>query len=78
LFPHRLVGLDSGPCGIDKERTFWLVAKLVDELLKTTRGLSEASGDFGAGELFDKIGPQGFVLAVRRVLRSEKNLSQVH
>jgi hypothetical protein len=50
----------------------------VDELLKTTRGISEASGDFGSGELFDKIGPQGFVLAVRRVLRSEKNLSQVH
>ena len=78
LFPHRLVGLDPGPCGIDKERTFWLAAKLVDELLKTTRGISEASGDFGAGELIDEIGPQGLVLAVRRVLRSEKNLSQIH
>jgi hypothetical protein len=75
---HRLIGLDPWPRGLDKERPVGPLVKLMDELLEAAGGVSEASRDLGSGELLHKTGPQGFVLAVRGVLRSEKDLSQVH
>jgi hypothetical protein len=55
----------------------------VSSALTASRGVSEVSvaeplGHFLGGQFFDKIGPQRLVLPVRRNLRIEKNLSQVH
>ena len=55
-----------------------LAPEVVDELLECPVGVTEASCDLGTRETIDEIGPEGFVLAVCGVTRSQQELSQVH
>jgi len=76
--PHRIERLNPWPWWRDEELPERLAAELVDQLMQTAVGVAKASGDHGPWQLLDKIGPQGFVLPVRGVLRREKDLSQIH
>src|SRR5687767_1757345 len=48
------------------------------QLMKTADGVTEAFGHDRSRQPLDKIGPQGFVLALRGIGRREKGLSQIH
>ena len=55
-----------------EEGALWMLAELMGEDAEASRGIPEAAGNFGGGELIDEVGPEGFVLAVGGILGFEK------
>ena len=55
-----------------------IVAELMCQLMQAAHGIAESCGDFRSRNPIDEIGPQGFVLPMRGVLRSQKDLRQIH
>jgi len=55
-----------------EEGALWVLAELVGENTETSRGIPEATGDFGGRELIDEVGPEGFVSTVRGIDGFEK------
>ena len=51
---------------------FGVVAELVTEDTKSTRGIAETAGDVGGGFLVDEESAQGFVLALQGELGGEE------
>jgi hypothetical protein len=76
--PNGVIGFGAWGWSLHEELPIRLTPELVAQLMKTADGVAKASGDFGAGEMLDKIGPQGFVLPVGSILGREEDLSQVH
>jgi hypothetical protein len=52
-----------------------LMAELMTEDAESAWGVIEAAGDLGRRQFIQKIGAEGFVLAVKRGFRSEEKLS---
>ena len=75
---HPLIPLDARTGRFGKEPSLGVLAKLMHQLVETTQGVPKSSGDFGPGKSFHEIGPQGFVLPMVGVLRSEQDSGQVH
>ena len=78
LVSYLVTGLHSRARWFDKETAFWVVPKLMSQLVKAADGITEPVGDFRSGQLFDEVRPQGLVLPVRRIARIEKSLGQIH
>jgi len=58
--------------GGEEEGAIWMLAKLMGEDTKASRRIPETASDFSRREILDEIGPEGFVLAVSRIPRFEK------
>jgi hypothetical protein len=61
--------------GGQEERAPRVLTELMREDPEASGGIGEAAGDFGRRELIDEVGPEGFVLAVGRVLGFQKEVS---
>jgi hypothetical protein len=57
------------------EEVHGLVAELPAQDAEGSGGVTEAASDFVGGEFFDKIGAEGFVLALGRGLGCEEEAS---
>jgi len=55
-----------------EEGAIGMLAKLRGEDAKASRGIPEATGDFGRSKTLDEIGPEGFVLPVSGISGLEK------
>jgi len=77
-FPHRILGFGSAPdLRGEKELAMRVLAELMDQDAKTAECVAKTLGCLRLRHTIDKIGPQGFVLAVRGVARNQKGLGQV-
>lgn len=76
--PEGIIGPDAGRRRFAEKLPGGLVPELMAELPEAPDGIAKARGDFSTGEAIDEKSPQGLVLAVGRVVRLQKDLSQVH
>jgi len=61
----------------EEELAVGVLAELVDQDAEASRGVTTAAGGFGGREALDEVGAQGFVLAVRGVLRLEEEVGEI-
>ena len=78
LLLYRFARLGSWTRRFGEELPGGVLAELVCQLVQAADGVAESRGDICGRNPVDEIGPQGFVLPMRGVLRSQKDLSQIH
>ncbi|HUH65638.1 MAG TPA: hypothetical protein VLZ07_04330, partial [Syntrophales bacterium] len=56
-----------------EEGTIWILTELVGQDTEASRGIPEATGDLDRRQIFNEVGPEGFVVAVSRIAGFEKD-----